>query len=90
MTNMKRCSVAEAKAHLSELITDAEREGGETIIERRGRPVARIAPLVRKATPRRRAIVVEFDAALQELDRTDWARGSALATLEAARGRFES
>ena len=43
-------SVAEAKAHLSELLKAVE--AGETIsITRRGRPVASLAPVRREARP---------------------------------------
>jgi prevent-host-death family protein len=42
--------VFEAKTRLSELIERAER-GEEIVITRRGRPVARIAPLGRKPEP---------------------------------------
>lgn len=39
-------SVAEAKAHLSELVNRAE-NGEEVVITRRGAPVVQLAPLVR-------------------------------------------
>ena len=45
MRNAAKASVAEAKAHLSELDYRAERRGRPTIICRRGRPVAVIAPI---------------------------------------------
>ena len=41
---MTTCTVAEAKAHLSELL--ARVEGGEAlVITRRGRPVAQLSPI---------------------------------------------
>lgn len=43
MTSMKRMSVAEAKAHFSELVADARR-GKKTIILRHGRPAAAVVP----------------------------------------------
>jgi prevent-host-death family protein len=47
---MTTCTVAEAKAHLSELL--ARVEGGEAlVITRRGRPVAQLSPI----RPARRA-----------------------------------
>jgi prevent-host-death family protein len=41
---MQTVSVARAKARLSEILTEVER-GGEVVITRRGRPVARVSPL---------------------------------------------
>ncbi len=43
MTSVKRMSVAEAKAHFSELVADARR-GEETVILRHGRPAAAVVP----------------------------------------------
>ena len=40
---MKRATVADTKAHLSALLTDVE-AGGELVITRRGKPVARLVP----------------------------------------------
>lgn len=42
---MGAVNLAQAKAHLSELVSKAE-SGEETIITRRGRPVARLVPIV--------------------------------------------
>ncbi len=47
---MTAINLAEAKAHLSELVSRAE-SGQETIILRRGRPVAKLVPI---AAPRKR------------------------------------
>ena len=41
---MAAINLAEAKAHLSELVSKAE-NGEETIIMRRGKPVARLVPV---------------------------------------------
>ncbi len=41
---MSTCTVAEAKAHLSELLARVER-GEEFVITRRGRPVANLSPV---------------------------------------------
>jgi prevent-host-death family protein len=41
---MKAINLAEAKAHLSELVNKAQ-SGEETVIMRRGQPVARLAPI---------------------------------------------
>ena len=46
---MGAVNLAEAKAHLSELVSKAE-SGEETIITRRGQPVARLVPI---ATPKK-------------------------------------
>ena len=40
---MHAMSVAEAKAHLSELLSQVE-SGDEVVITRRGRPIARLVP----------------------------------------------
>lgn len=85
---MRRCSVANAKAHLPELITDAERDGRETVIERRGRPVARIAPLEVPVRSRKEA-VKQFDDAIEDLGRVRWRRPSAFSALQEARGRLD-
>lgn len=41
---MNTCTVAEAKAHLSELLARVEK-GEELVITRRGRPVAQLSPV---------------------------------------------
>jgi prevent-host-death family protein len=41
---MSTCTVAEAKAHLSELLARVE-SGEELVITRRGRPVAQLSPV---------------------------------------------
>ena len=46
---MDAVNLAEAKAHLSELVSKAEL-GQETVIMRRGQPVARLVPI---ASPRK-------------------------------------
>jgi prevent-host-death family protein len=43
-------SVAEAKAHLSDLVARAE-DGEETVITRHGKPVARLVPLQKNPQP---------------------------------------
>jgi prevent-host-death family protein len=47
---MKTATVANAKSHLSSLLTDVE-AGQEIVITRRGRPIARLVPEPRDATP---------------------------------------
>ena len=41
---MSTCTVAEAKAHLSELLARVE-NGEDLVITRRGRPVAQLSPV---------------------------------------------
>lgn len=45
-----RVGVHEAKTHLSRLLRDVE-QGGEVILERGGRPIARIVPAVETTSP---------------------------------------
>ncbi|MFZ5738125.1 prevent-host-death family protein [Rhodopseudomonas thermotolerans] len=47
---MEEVSLAEAKAHLSELVDRVE-NGGTIDITRRGRPVARLTPVARTRQP---------------------------------------
>ncbi len=48
---MRKMSLAEAKAHISELVDQAEHRGKRTIILRHGKPAAAIVP-VDVATPK--------------------------------------
>lgn len=52
---MKRTSLAEAKAHLSALVDDAEHHHRRTLILRHGKPAAAIVP-VEVAVARRRRL----------------------------------
>ena len=65
---MQTVSVAEAKAHLSEILARIE-EGGEVVITRRGQPVARLSAV---ASPRRPIDLEALDClrARQPLSRT--------------------
>ena len=58
---MGAINLAEAKAHLSELVSKAE-SGEETVITRRGHPVARLVPVTAPKTALRS--LAEFRAAL--------------------------
>jgi prevent-host-death family protein len=49
---MRKTSLAEAKAHLSELVDEAEHRGRRILILRHGKPAAAIVP-VEVATPKR-------------------------------------
>lgn len=88
MTKMKRYSIADAKAQLPRLVTDAERLGREVIIARRGKPVARIVPMEEAPIPARPEVVRELEAALAELDDVCWEPGTSSAVLQEGRGRL--
>lgn len=45
-----RVGIHEAKTHLSRLLRDVE-NGGEVVLERGGRPIARIVPAAETASP---------------------------------------
>lgn len=45
-----RVGIHEAKTHLSRLLREVE-NGGEVVLERSGRPIARIVPAVEPASP---------------------------------------
>ena len=51
MVTVRKTSLAEAKAHLSELVDDAEHRGKRIVILRHGKPAAAIVP-VEVATPK--------------------------------------
>jgi prevent-host-death family protein len=61
MTSMKRMSVAQAKAHLSELVADARR-GRKTVILRHGRPAAAVVPAI-AVEPARRPVATTREQA---------------------------
>lgn len=48
---MKTVNIHEAKTHLSRLIEEVA-AGGEVIIARNGKPVARLLPVARRSMPR--------------------------------------
>jgi prevent-host-death family protein len=52
---MRKTSLADAKAHLSKLVDDAERHGKRTVILRHGKPAAALVPVHLAAPKRRRA-----------------------------------
>ncbi len=58
---MRTLSLADAKAHLSAVVDQAE-AGEETVITRRGRPVARIVPARRQPAGRAAALVKDLEA----------------------------
>lgn len=64
---MAAINLAEAKAHLSELVSKAE-NGEETIIMRRGEAVARLIPM---ATPKKKfRSLADFRATLPKADKS--------------------
>jgi prevent-host-death family protein len=76
---MRKTSLAHAKAHLSELVDDAEHRGKRIVILRHGKPAAAIVPVDVAAPPRApklkprdaekslRAFIDEFSAAEPEV-----------------------
>ncbi len=58
---MRKTSLAEAKAHLSELVDQAEHHGKRIVILRHGRPAAAIVPVEVAAPRRRRARALSDD-----------------------------
>ncbi len=82
---MRKTSLAEAKAHLSELVNEAEHRGARIMILRHGKPAAAIVP-VQVAAPERRprrrwteeevrrsveAFIAEFSATEPEVSAVD-------------------
>jgi len=62
---MNTVSVAEAKAHLSELLNQVE-AGEEIVITRRGQPIARLAPERKPLNPLPLPSLAEFRATMPE------------------------
>jgi len=67
MTSMKTMSVAETKAHFSELVADARR-GKKTVILRHGRPAAAVVPAT-AVEPARTPVATTRDEALAVFER---------------------
>jgi prevent-host-death family protein len=65
---MERVKIAELKDNLSHYLEHVE-AGGEVVVLRRDRPVARIVPIVRSTAP------ADDDARIAELERLGLARG---------------
>ncbi len=62
---MRNISVAEAKAHLSEILTEVER-GHEVVITRRGKPVARVSAIEAPPKP------LDLEKIRRHLASIDW------------------
>jgi prevent-host-death family protein len=93
---MRHVSVAEAKAHFSELLADAEHRGRTVVVEKHGRAVAHLVPVPKPAPTKpkkvneRKKWVQDFEAAVAAIAATTTtSRGSMLRDLEASRGRLE-
>lgn len=84
MTSMRKTSVANAKAHFSELVDLAEHKGQRVLILRHGKPAAAIVPVDVAAAPRPRMTIEAFDALL---DRMIAAAPETRMTIEEALGR---
>jgi prevent-host-death family protein len=65
---MRKASVADAKAHFSELVDLAEHKGQRILILRHGKPAAAIVPVdVAADEPRARLSLEAFDALLASM-----------------------
>lgn len=83
---MKQASLAHAKAHLSELVDDAEHRGKRVLIHRRGKPAAVLVPVAVGMPPERPGLTqAEVDAVFDRLAKFDDAAVSAVDDL--IRGR---
>jgi prevent-host-death family protein len=71
MVMMRRTSLAHAKAHLSELVDEAEHRGKRVIILRHGKPAAAIVPVDVADPPRKKPglTLEEARAFLRELSK---------------------
>lgn len=77
---MDAVSLADAKAHLSDLVSRAE--AGETVeITRRGRPVARLTPIEQ---PKKRVDLAMLEALAAKLSREDDGSVDTVAEMRAA------
>ena len=66
---MREIGVLEVKTHLSTLLNEVER-GGEIVITRHGRPVARLAPIEHETSRRRLSgeeLATLFDGLREEI-----------------------
>ena len=61
MTNMKKMSVAEAKAHFSDVVADARR-GKKIVILRHGKPAAAVVPVSMIESPPRTPAMTREEA----------------------------
>ena len=84
MTHMRKASVADAKAHFSELVDLAEHKGQRVLILRHGKPAAAIVPVAAAEEVRARMTLAAFDALL---DRMIAATPTTTMTTEEALGR---
>ncbi len=66
---MRKASLAEAKAHLSELVDQAEHHKRPTLILRHGKPAAVIVPVQLVAPTRKAMTEAQADAFMKEIAR---------------------
>ena len=64
---MRKASIADAKAHFSELVDLAEHKGQRVLILRHGKPAAVLAPVDVSAARRPRMTPRAFDALLDRM-----------------------
>jgi prevent-host-death family protein len=83
MTHMRKTSVANAKAHFSELVDLAEHKRQRVLILRHGKPAAALVPVDAMAEPPRLSLAA-FDALV---DRMISAAPERTMTIEEALGR---
>jgi prevent-host-death family protein len=87
---MRHVSVAEAKAHFSELLADAEHQGRTVVVEKHGRAVAHLVPVPKpsptkpKKANERKKWVQEFEAAVAAIAATTTTTTAAAAAAAAA------
>jgi prevent-host-death family protein len=84
MTYMRKASVADAKAHFSELVDLAEHKGQRVLILRHGKPAAAIVPVNVATEERPRMTLEAFDSLV---DRMIAAAPKTTMTVEEALGR---
>jgi prevent-host-death family protein len=65
---VRKTSLAEAKAHLSELVDQAEHHGKRIMILRHGKPAAAIVPVSVAAPARKRAKALSDDEVRRSVD----------------------
>jgi prevent-host-death family protein len=82
---MRKTSLADAKAHLSELVDAAEHRGQRILILRHGKPAAAIVPAAVVAPPATPLSAVEAKALLDRL--ASGAPGKPRESIEEALGR---
>ncbi len=65
---MRKTSLAEAKAHLSDLVNEAQHHGKRIVILRHGKPAAAIVPVGLAAPARKRAKALSDEEARRSVE----------------------